>query len=728
MTAPLKRWVIFSLSIAFLWVIGVAHTTYAVESAAISSSPANNTLYVDVQTGSDANNNCRIPTAPCATLQRAVNQAQSGDTILVRTGTYTYVSPDNPCDMFLGGLKTVVCIINKQLTLRGGYGPGSWSAPNPAAYPTIIDGQHQTRGVYVLSSEPRQPANAGIDIEGFTVRRGYTKGTASGGDHTTFAFGGGMLTDYAYVSARNMIFEENLAIGGGEQNVYGGSGSGGALAIRRTPARAHLEQILFRKNRAEGGSGQTRGGYAVGGALYLFYAEADGTDLEFRDNIARSGSSTGFGRTPDGQKSDAFGGAASVMGYADVTFSKLRAFNNKAIAGNAATHAGDSFGGAIKAEGTPGMDLLGIGLNASVNLRMYDCVIAHNESLGGVGSEGGLAVGGGIETIHTNLLVERCRVEHNGAQGGNGSQLQGPAGGGGIYLQNIFYPQPAATIKNSLIASNWVAAGQGPAVGGGGSGVWLQGVEATLEHNTLVGNRTLTSPLQGSAILVMSDGTQGPRPAHIRYNIIADHTDSNASALHVKPGNTANLAHNLFHGNHSPVNQFEVGTITGMDSSVMADPHFVFEEPNVEGISYQIAATSPAVDRAIGSQESVDINNRPRRGVPDIGAYEARPFQVQVFPTGSGELTVYWGLHPGVTGYQLTIGCPNTQVSTQEFQCWDQVNYSGSVSGAVLGGLDNYRFYDIVVVAVGGDGEPLMTSSREAMPTDIFLFAPAILR
>ncbi|MBX2997417.1 MAG: hypothetical protein KF893_02815 [Caldilineaceae bacterium] len=687
-----------------------------------------NLRYVDSLIGNDNGNNCLNPATPCRTIQRAINQVVNGDTILVASGVYTYAGTDNPCDQYLGGLKAVVCIVNKQVVLRGGYPSGNWNVADPATYPTIIDGEARARGVYVLSSDPRKPSEAGIKMEGFIVQNGLIQGASSGNDTQTFAFGGGMLTDYASVELRNMRFENNRAIGGGSQNVYGGSASGGGVAIRRTPKRATLENIVFSENRAEGGSGRTRGGYGIGGGLYLLLAEADGRNLEFYNNRSLGGSTQGNGQTPDYQKGDSFGAGVTVMGYADVNLYNVVARDNQAIGGNAATNAGGAFGGAIKSEGMPTLDLNGDGVYETATLRIFGCTLTNNLAQGGDAAIGGISAGGALETIHSTLLVERCNIQNNRSQGGNGSTAQGPAGGGGLYLQNIFYPNPTATVKDSLIAHNSVRAGNGPTVGGGGGGIWLQGVEARLEHNTIVGNRTLTSPLQGAAILVMSDGTQGPRPAYIRYNIIANHTDSNASALHVKLANTANLSHNLFHGNHSQVNQFEVGTITGMDSSVMADPYFVTEDPNVDGISYQIAATSPAVDQAIGSQESIDIHNRPRTRVPDIGAYEAQPFQVWVFPTSSGELTVYWGIHPGIMEYRLTINCPNIQARTRKLQCGDRISYSGAVSGAVLDGLENYKIYDIVVAAMGPDGDALLSTSRQAMPTDILLFIPTVSR
>jgi hypothetical protein len=697
---------------------------------AVHAEPLDNRLYVDAANGNDGDNNCRTPSLPCKTIQHAVNQAQTGDTILVQTGTYTYAGADNPCDLYLGGLKAVICIVNKQLTLRGGYANGDWATPAPAANPTIIDGENRMRGVYVLSADLNKPSETGIEMEGFTVRRGYTRGADAGSDMQTFAFGGGMLTDYAYVTLRDMRFENNSVIGGGAHNDYGGSASGGGAAIRRTPGRATIERVVFDSNYAEGGSGHTRGGYALGGGLFLLLAEADGTSLEFYNNVSRSGSTSGNGRTSDGQSGDAFGAGATVMGYADVTFREIIAQNNRTIGGNGTTYAGGAFGGAIKAEGIPEHDLTGGGINETVTLRIYGCEISNNQAQAGSAHNGGIAAGGGIETIHATLIVEGCNIHNNVAQGGDGLTVQGPAGGGGLYLQNIFFSGPTATVKNSVVAFNRVAAGTGPAVtggGGGGGGIWLQGIEATLTHNTIVGNRMLTNPLQGSAIIVISYGVQSePKPAYIRYNIIADHTDSGFSALHVQLENTAHLDHNLFHGNVSNINRSAVGTINGMDTSILEDPLFESESVADGNHTFRITTTSPAVNQAIGSTEPVDIENRPRTEIPDIGAYEAVPFSLRLMAVTRQTLNLYWGVQRGIDQYQLTVECPDDAAAPTGMECNTTANFPGSVEGVTLTGMTDEVDYTIHVAAVDPNGEIVFSDAITVTLTDLFL--PAVTR
>ena len=71
-------------------------------------------LHVDNTTGADGGS-CGTASQPCKTIQGAVNVSVNGDTIRVAAGTYQ----DNvSC---LDNVPAVVCLINRHLTIRGGY-------------------------------------------------------------------------------------------------------------------------------------------------------------------------------------------------------------------------------------------------------------------------------------------------------------------------------------------------------------------------------------------------------------------------------------------------------------------------------------------------------------------------------------------------------------------------------------------------------------------------------
>src|SRR5262249_4257186 len=93
---------------------------------------------------------CGAAATPCRTIQYAVNQIASKGVVLVAGsagGTrYTYDAATDPCVAPIG-MTGIVCVINKQITIQGGFSTANWSTSDPAANLTIIDGQNATRGV-----------------------------------------------------------------------------------------------------------------------------------------------------------------------------------------------------------------------------------------------------------------------------------------------------------------------------------------------------------------------------------------------------------------------------------------------------------------------------------------------------------------------------------------------------------------------------------------------------
>ena len=84
-------------------------------------------LRVDATNGVDSGG-CGSEANPCASIQQAVNNSTSGDEIRVAEGTYVYVSGVDPCV----GETGVVCIVDKRLSIVGGYLASDWSEPDPA--------------------------------------------------------------------------------------------------------------------------------------------------------------------------------------------------------------------------------------------------------------------------------------------------------------------------------------------------------------------------------------------------------------------------------------------------------------------------------------------------------------------------------------------------------------------------------------------------------------------
>src|SRR5262249_52594881 len=141
---------------------------------------------------------------------------------------------------------------------------------------------------------------------------------------------------------------------------------------------------------------------------------------------------------------------------------------------------------------------------------LLDATLRNNTVRGGAGQNGGDATGGAVAMDSGNIDLERVQVLNNVAEGGRGTAKAGPPGGGGLYLAT---PDPRGTkrrsvINNSVIADNEVRCGGSgdTSVGGGGGGLWLQGVDATITHATIAGNRIDPSLLLGQAVLLINDG------------------------------------------------------------------------------------------------------------------------------------------------------------------------------------------------------------------------------
>lgn len=702
-----------------VFVLGLTLYLAVAEGRAVWASTAATTLYVSTTTGVDAAT-CGTQATPCKSIQKAVTRAQVGDTIKVAAGVYEYPGSANPCYQYYGQMLVVVCAIDKQITLRGGYLPTDWATYAPNTNETIIDGGGRARGIYVAPSNPNQPARSNVTIAGFTVRNGFVQGANAGSDLDIFAFGGGMLSDISYLALEDVVFEDNIARGGSPSANAGGAGSGGGLALRSMVGAVTLANVVFRGNRAEGGQGPVRGGLATGGGLYTYLSSVSGSALTFIDNTAKAGNSTGFGKDAFGETADGTGGGATFQVGSTVELDGVVAAGNQALGGDAAQYAGGGFGGGLKFEGNPGQ------AGQATTVRIADAHIYDNLAHGADGAYGGLAQGGGCEGLQANVTIEDSFVYANRSTGGSGSTLQGAAGGGGITLGNIINASSEASILGSVIVANEVSGGSGPAAGGGGGGVWLQGVRATLWQNTIAGNMLLTSPMQGSGILILNDGSVGVAVVELQYNILADHRDAVAgnAALHVKTGNTANLINNVFANNNVSLNTSQVGVVNGMNTSVVAgDAGFM--SPGAPAYDYNISFASPAVNVAVGSTDATDIDGDPRIGVPDAGAQEAAPFNVLVAPIDQG-LNVQWGDNPGVLSYELGVTCPNGANDPNEVDCGATRSYPGDSTGTLLTGLTNYQRYGVTVVPVIPGGVRLSPAVVTATPTDLLVHIPIV--
>jgi hypothetical protein len=561
---------------------------------------------VDANTGQDIPA-CGGEATPCASIQQAVNLSISGDTILAAEATYTHQAGVDPCITETA----VVCIVEKELTLLGGYSSGDWVTRDPAANPTVIDGENFQRGLLVMRTHPGSPNSASLVLDGFTIRQGRAAGTPSAPEDR---MGGGLKA--ALVESlllRDIIFENNTAQGGDTSSDDGGNGVGGGAYVSSSvslpPTHTTMIRVKFSGNQALGGTGPERGGMALGGGLFINRSDFTAAAIVFENNTASAGSSPGDGEF-NGQRADALGGGMAILAGTEATIDNFDASGNSSIGGSSTGIGGVGAGGGVYAEAS--------------SLRLRDSHLRGNTSHGGTADIGGLGDGGGLAAFDATVAIDRVAFIENQAIGGDGTTTKGAVGGGGGYLERANDPSVNVSVLNSVVADNSVAFGTGGGiVGGGGGGLFVLGNDAVISHTTLARNTVGSDPLAGQAITVVPRLGSSAH-ADIEHTIIADHTAlTNVPAVQVRPGASVAFDGGLFAGNDRDTTDgmLETGTITGLDTVLNASTAG-FVSPGSPDFDYHIVDSSAAVNQATASSEALDYDKTYRSGVADIGADE----------------------------------------------------------------------------------------------------------
>ena len=580
--------------------------------------------------------------APCRHLDYAVNKALDGDTVRVAAGTYFFNTLAVACTGV--PIRSVLCVVDKAITIIGGYALGTWNL-DPAANPTIIDGQNTYRGVFIYSSS--RP-DVRLTMVNFTIQNAVARGI-DGVDAS--AFGGGINSDNAPVTLENVAFINNKAIGVDTVSGQGGTGVGGALSIRSTRGGAvsYLNNVRFQGNSSIGGRGPAQGGFAFG-AVFIYGSPAFIENATFLNNTATAGGTSGSGLF-NGERPSGLGGAVSIMDGAVVTLARLTATGNQVTGGAGTQYAGGGFGGAVYAE--------------SATAIITDSLFQSNVALAAGSVSGGFAAGGGVLFYNSKGSIDRTQIIANRATGGNSSagQYAGNGGGGGLYLWrgDPLVTLPVITVTNTVIADNIVELGQGTNPGGGG-GLQLQGLTAQFSHVTFARNQLGPGLFAGQAVVVVPGGAMpNPLPGilNLENSVVADHvaTPSGGAAIVVLEGNTINLNRGAFSGNSKDTNAngnpMTPGTFTGLNTMTTVGPSG-FVSPGPPNYDYHLTSGSPFRGLATASAVSVDMDYQPRAdGAPDLGADE----YVAVACSGSAPDTDGDGIPDGVEQHEGTHVC-----------------------------------------------------------------------
>lgn len=607
----------------------------------LSAGAAGATVRYLSPSGTDAGA-CTSSASPCKSIQYAVNQSVTGDELRLSGGTFA--GAFSPAAWDCNGdlhVDAVACIVNKQLTIRGGYAVTDWTTSDPGRNPTLIDGEGARRALVVERTSTTAPV-ASLVLENVDIvnGRGAHRLSPNTGDDLTFGFGGGIDAVFAAVTLRSVRFADNVAVGANGAGNYAGAAAGGGLALRsrcdQPRLTATLENVRFTGNLADAGdnTGATgRGGYAHGGALFVYCIDVDGVALRFEDNTAAGGnaaSSDGILQS-DGSRGDGLGGAVSIefgsiVDWSDVVAAGNLALGGVASPGNSAAGASGGFGGAIQIEGSP---------TYPVSVTLTDSDFVQNAARGGDAFSGGIGRGGALQTTDATLDLHRVLILDNEAIGGDGAASgsgvcaggeasKGAADGGGATLTRYGGAATTTLVTNSIVAANRARMGAtGCDPGGGGGGFFLDGVATTFEHVTLAGNSNGPVGMQGSAVVLLASAA--PATLAARYGIVADHAAPvGTAAIHAQTGTTVTFTRGLFAGNDIDTNDggFGAGTFAEISPTTSA-ASAGFLAPGSPSFDYRIAGDSPAVDAAVGSTEGLDFESQTRSGQRDLGADEA---------------------------------------------------------------------------------------------------------
>jgi len=214
------------------------------EGSVVAMSAASaNIRYVAV-TGNDTGNDCTNSSTPCATIQRAVDQAAPEDEVRVAGGDYTGSSIVTHTDGFT---YTQVVFIAKSLTLRGGYSTDSWDNSNSNENQTVINAGGAGRGITIIDTNDNPVA-----VEGFKITGGdYTGlGNGSGGPNDVCRSvddcGGGLFVKNSAANLKNLLIDNN--------NAGSGDSQGGGMYLWSVHATT-VDSVTLSHNTAEAGGG-----------------------------------------------------------------------------------------------------------------------------------------------------------------------------------------------------------------------------------------------------------------------------------------------------------------------------------------------------------------------------------------------------------------------------------------------------------------------------------------
>ncbi|MBN1666509.1 MAG: right-handed parallel beta-helix repeat-containing protein, partial [Anaerolineales bacterium] len=312
--------------------------------------------------------------SPCyGSIQAAVDAAVNGDEIRIAQGSYSQTSSGS-------GVTAVVRIVNKKITLRGGYSISNWNLPLPETYASIIDANDNGVGVFI-----KYQADIGVGqiiLDGLSITGGNATEAGAGTDS-----GGGIFIDHTthvWVTVQNCKIYENSAE----------DGNGGGIWSTRSDNLHLLDSEIY----ANDGSGVV---------------------VTYGDNTVISGNHV------HDNEGDGISVVSDLGGHTDVSDNQV--INNQGSGINLNSVTGGALSGNVVEDnhtigGGGGLDISG----AVGNFMISNNTVRNNSALQG----GGINITGSVAVIQNN------RVESNyttpSTNGGAGLYVD--AGASGAYV------------------------------------------------------------------------------------------------------------------------------------------------------------------------------------------------------------------------------------------------------------------------------------------------------
>lgn len=250
--------------------------------------------------GTDYVNNCTDLISPCATIQKAVDQAASGNDIFVASGTYTSTSHA----ILAGESLTQNVLITKSVSIYGGYTVAdNYAVAQPITNAVILDGGFDHRVIFI---SPTVGSSIDVSLSSIFVEHGqpYTGnqpdslhpfggGIYNAGANLTITgtwvmsnaaqYGAGLYHIQGNLKINSSAFAHNLNI----PNLANQIGSGGGIYV--VGGAALIENNTFVDNHADYTSSLSPSANGDGGGVYQSSGEITLLNNIFMNNTGGGG-------------------------------------------------------------------------------------------------------------------------------------------------------------------------------------------------------------------------------------------------------------------------------------------------------------------------------------------------------------------------------------------------------------------------------------------------------